>query len=113
MVDEEFWKTVKKGTGVVIKEDSVKLPEDQTATESLSDFARFLFEEGYLSESDLPIESGWSRYLLNTEPTHSDGEEMRRDVEILSGVFLERNYNREGIKRKIQQLHRLIQDKKD
>lgn len=113
MVDEEFQKTVEEHTGVVINGDSIELPEGQAATESLADFARFLFEEGYLSENDLPIIGGWSRYLLNTEPIHSDGEEMRRDVEILSGVFLERNYNREGIKRKIQQLHRFVQDKQN
>ena len=113
MVDDEFRNTIEERTGIVISEDSIELPGSQAATESLADFARFLFEEGYLSESDLPVEGGWYRYLLNTEPVHSDGEEMRRDVEILSGVFPERNYSMEGIKRKIRKLHRFVQDKDD
>lgn len=107
----DFHRKLEKETGIKIDEESIDLPEEQTATDSFADYVRLLFEEGYLSEDDLPIESGWTRYLLNTEPIHTGGTEMTRPKEVLPGIFLERNYNKQDIKRKMRFLHRLVKDK--
>jgi len=105
-----FHRKLEKETGISMDEESIDLPEEQTATDSLADYVKFLFEEGYLSKDDLPIESGWTRYLLNTEPVHTEGNEMTRPKEVLPGIFLERNYNKKGIIRKMRFLHRFVED---
>lgn len=106
----DFQKEVYEQTRIRFGENCINLPEHQAATESFSDFVLFLFERDYLTKNDLPIESGWRRFLLNTEPIHQGGQEMTRPRKIAPNIFLERNYNKKGIKRKMRYLYRISQN---
>lgn len=96
--------------GIVVSREGVELPEDRAASECLSQVADFLLEEHYLQLSDFPIKSGHKRYLINTEPKHQNGDGMLRPKQISQGVYVETNYNKEGIKRKIENLVRIASD---
>lgn len=97
--------------GIRIENNEVELPEDRTASECLTQVADFLLEKGYIQLDDLPISSGHKRNLMNTEPTHQNGDEMFRPKLISQDVYVETNYNREGIKRKIMSLVRFVSPK--
>jgi len=101
---DAFWDSVKRRTGIVLAEDSVELPDDGTATDDYVNFIQLLFDEGYLSRDDLPIESGRTRYSLNTNNIHKNGTEMHSPKEIVDGVYLETHQNTDDKKRRIRQL---------
>ncbi|SEH63800.1 hypothetical protein SAMN05192561_11727 [Halopenitus malekzadehii] len=101
---ESFWDEVESCVGLRRTEDTVTLREDTTGVTDYIDFVTFLFENGYLTRSDLPIASGEVRYMINTKNEHRDGQEMYIPKEILDGVFLETHQSTEDKKRKIVQL---------
>ena len=102
---------IKENTNILIEDRSVELPEEQAATESLKTFVEFLISQKYLDQSDFPIESGYKRYLINTDPIHQDGDQMIRPAEIEDDVFVETNYNPTQIKSRILKLYDLVQSK--
>lgn len=99
---------IQENTGVKIEDRSIELPDDRAATESLTSVVEYLFSANLLSKSDLPIKGGHSRFLVNSEPVHQDGEEMRRPLEVSDGIFVEKNYNKSQIQNKILQLYDLV-----
>lgn len=103
-MNNDFVAAVRDETGIEIGKQDIKLPDDQPATESLVEYIRFLFQSDILKIEDLPIESGQTRYLINTNPTHKDETPMKRPNEAIEGVFIERNYNVNQIKKKIRDL---------
>ena len=109
MTNAEFLREIRTHTGIKVGDnEEIDLPDDRPATESFADFVSFLFNKEYLSKNDLPIKSGSTRFLLNTEPTHQNGDEMVRPIDISSGIYLERNFNKDGIRRKIRYLCRTV-----
>ena len=100
----DFWDTVERTTGIVKREDEVILREDISGAEQLRDFVTFLHENGYLDETDLPIKSGETRYLLNNEPLHQDGEEMVRPKQAGDSVYVETHNNTKNKKEFILRL---------
>lgn len=96
--------------GITVTREKIDLPEGRAASECLSQVVDFLLEKGHLQTSDLPIKSGHKRYIVNFEPKHQNGGEMIRPKEIPQGVYVETNYNKEGIKRKIEYLVRITSD---
>ena len=75
------------------------------------EFVQFLVEEGYLTDSDVPIESGYKRYLLNTEPVDQEGDEMT-SPESGGDYFLETNYSRSDLKQRIAELGERVRESK-
>ena len=55
--------------------------------------------QGFLTASQCPImaskQSG-SRYLVHTEPVHTNGKQFANPKEIGNGIYYEANYNRIG-----------------
>lgn len=101
---DEFWADVERETGIRKTGESVELTEEGPATADYVNFIQFLFENGYLSRDDLPIESGRTRYILNTDNRHRNGTEMYNPKEVVDGVFLETHQNTDDKRRRIQQL---------
>lgn len=100
----DFWVAVERRTGIVLTEDTIELPDEGTATDDYVNFIQFLFDEGYLSRDHLPIESGRTRYILNTDDVHKNGTEMYNPKEVVDGVYLETHQNTDDKKRRIRQL---------
>lgn len=100
----DFWEHVEEETGITKQEGQVSLSGNKNAKNNLVAFVRFLIEHGYITEDDLPVKSGWKRYLINTEPIHQQDDEMAQGEEVVDGVFLETKYSRKDIQKKIKQL---------
>lgn len=105
--DEKFRTEVEERLGISLRDGEVKLNDENSGATNLTEFVSFLVENGYIDNSDMPIESGWERYLVNDSPHHKEGKEMFRPRETASGFFVETNHNLVGIKRKIHQLSQM------
>jgi len=91
-------------TGIEFRNGEVHLTGDDSARDHLRNLIQVLFTHGLLTIQDLPIASGPTRYILNTEPTDKEGKEMTAGEEIVDGVYAELHANAETIKRYIQTL---------
>lgn len=100
----DFWERVEKETGITKQDGQISLSGDKNAKNNLIAFVRFLIKREYLTEDDLPVKSGWKRYLINTEPIHQQDDEMAQGEEVVDGVFLETKYSRADIQKKIKEL---------
>jgi len=101
---DDFWEQVYEQTGITYEDGEITLSGNKNAKDNLVAFVDFLLVNGYLTEDDLPIKSGWKRYLINTEPLHQQGGSMAEDVEVTDGVYLETKYSRKDICKKIKEL---------
>lgn len=109
--DETLEENLESETGVSVQSGAVELPSDKAATESLVSVVRYFVKNGVIDEGDLPIKSGPNRYILNSTPTHQKGGKMARPEEVVEGIYVERNYNPDQIKRKIRDLFQFAQNK--
>jgi len=91
-------------TGIEFTKGEVHLTGDLSARDHLRNLIQVLFTHGFLTKQELPIASGPTRYILNTEPTDKEGKEMTAGEEIVDGVYAELHANAETIKRYIQTL---------
>lgn len=103
-LSDDFWVAVEQTIGIAKRDDEVILSEKKSGAEQLRDFVAFLYEEGYLEETDLPIESGDTRYLLNSEPLHQQGEDMVRPKQIGDSIYVETHNNTKNKKEFILKL---------
>lgn len=91
------WKSIQKETGIqfIPSTGEVNFPDDRPLTEAFSDLVRFLFDNNYMSMSDLPWTTPNARknYVLNTEPIHKNGDEMAA-TEAIEGVFFDKKIPR-------------------
>ena len=102
---DNFWKRVKRETGITRNGGEISLRGDVSAKENLVSFVQFLFKSGLVSIDDLPITSGWKRNLINTEPTHQKGEPMSQSEPVADGdAYVETKHSRSAIKQKITEL---------
>lgn len=101
---DRFWEQVKAETGITKEDGDVSLSGDKNAKNNLVAFVRFLFDHGHMTRDDLPVKSGWKRYLINTEPVHQQGDDMIQEEEVVNGVYLETKYSRKDIRTKIEEL---------
>jgi hypothetical protein len=100
----DFWERVEEETGITKQDGGVSLSGDKNAKNNLVAFVRFLIKHGYLTEDDLPVKSGWKRYLINTEPVNQQGDAMTQEEEVVEGVFLETKFSRKDIQKHIVEL---------
>lgn len=101
---DDFWTGVEQTTGIAKRNNEVILQDDKSATEQFQTFVNFLFDQNYLSEQDLPIESGPKRYIVNYEPLDKAGEEMHEPKLVGDEFYLETHESRAGIKKRILNL---------
>jgi hypothetical protein len=101
---DDFWEHVEEETGITKQDGQVSLSGDKNAKNNLVSFVHFLIKNGYLTEDDLPVESGWKRYLINTEPVNQRGEKMTQEEEVVDGIFLETKFSRKDIQKHINEL---------
>lgn len=101
---DTFWSEVESAVGIVKQGSVVAFPESKTAAGCFAEFVDFLFQRGYLSEGDVPIESGRKRYLINDRPYDKEGDEMFQPKEVGNGHYLETNYSKNDIKQWILKL---------
>ena len=100
----DFWERVEEETGITKQEGEVSLSGDKNAKNNLVAFVRFLIEHGYLTEDNLPVKSGWKRYLINTEPVNQQDDKMTQEEEVVEGIFLETKFSRKDIQKHIAEL---------
>lgn len=55
--------------------------------------ANWLIKQDKLKLSDIPIEAGPKRYLINKRPIHKSGESFREPKELDNGLWIETNYS--------------------
>lgn len=81
---------------LVIQDDVLPISD---VYEILTKTAEWLIEKDYLSRDDCPVQvasgSRAFRYLVNTSPVHSNGQEFTAPREIDQGMYVETHYNRE------------------
>lgn len=101
----EFWDKVEDNLGITFQAGEVNLNGTISAAENYRRFLSFLYEQGHLTENDLPVkrQNARSRYLVNSEPRHISGE-MSRPEELDDGIYFETNLGSGGIKRNIRVL---------
>lgn len=100
---------IQEETNVIINsDDTVQIAESDIAAEQLHQSVKTLVENDFITQENIPykIKESHTRFLLNSEPVHSDGEEMRNPKEI-NGIFIECNRSTENISKCIESL---IQD---
>lgn len=101
---DDLWTEVEREIGIIKENDGIILQENDTATQQFRDFVDFLLTQGYISNSDLPIESGPKRYILHSEPYDKEGDEMLEPKPVGNGFYLETHESTDSIKRKILKL---------
>lgn len=101
---DRFWEDVYEQTGIQKDDGGITLSSDNNAKENLQAFVEFLLTNGYLTEADLPVESGWKRHLINTEPVDQEGDSMVEPVEVMDEIYMETKYSRDDIRTKIAEL---------
>jgi len=107
-----FWKEVETETGIVKQGSVLAFPENKSGTKCFVEFVDFLFENEYLTEEEIPIDSGPKRYLINTDPIDKEGDEMYSPKEVGEDFFLETNYSVNDTKQRIIQLRELCRKDK-
>lgn len=67
----------------------------------------FLYEQGHLTETDIPYKSGRVRYLISATPRHDHGRDFIRPIPVHLGgstYYVEANISRSGALETIQRL---------
>lgn len=96
--DDNLYDVLKQETGVKLRDGEVQFAADASARDHLRDVIQVLFGHGYLTADDLPIPAGPTRYILNTEPTDREGEEMTSGEEVVDEVYVELNASTDTLK---------------
>lgn len=83
-----------KRTQELLETDKIEIKGTQLDTQFAKDIliktANYFFNKGELDPStDVPIASGRKRYIVNTEPTHKDGESFYTPRQLDCGLYLE------------------------
>lgn len=88
---ETFNQQLERETGITVTEEGVDFPDGPSPTDVFSKFVRFVFDEGYLTRSDLPIQTprAQKNYVLHTEPTDSRGNRLPDTREPIEGVYFD------------------------
>lgn len=102
-----FWSAVESQTGILKQGSMLTFPDGKNATQCFTEFVDYLFEAGYLTVEDVPIESGRKRYLVNSEPVDKTGDEMYNPRTVGEEFYLETNYSKNDIKQQILELSEL------
>lgn len=108
----EFWNAVEDNLGITFQAGEVNLNEGMSAADNYRAFLSLLYNQGYLTDDDLPVkrQNARSRYLINSEPQHISGE-MSRPEELDDGIYFETNLSANDIKRNIRVLvEQLVED---
>lgn len=74
---------------IKIKNKTKNLTPNNITKEILLYTANYLFDNGYLTKSDVPIASGYKRYIVNTEPFHKNNEDFTSKEKLNCGLYLE------------------------
>lgn len=96
--DNDPYDVIEEETGVEFRNDEVHFTDDVSARDHLRDIVQVLFGYGQPTFDDLPIPAGPTRYILNTEPTNREGEEMANGEEVVDGVYVELNASKNTLK---------------
>lgn len=102
--EDDFWAHVETATGISKQNGNISLSGDKNVKNNMTTFVKFLYDHGYLTKEDLPVKSGWKRYLINTEPVHQQGGGMSQEVEVADSVFVETKFSRNDARKHIAEL---------
>ena len=102
----------KDGYGITVRKDGTVTAQisEETQTEAMQATAAHLVDEHNLIEElpSIPYIPGKHRALINDQPQHPDGDEMRQPKELPDGHYLEAHDNKSGKKRSIKQLGNFV-----
>ena len=82
----------KKPKMMRIKGSSIRI---NYSYEILFETAKYLFSQGLLKKSHLPIESGKGRFIVNYRPKHPNGREFANGKACIPGIYVETNNSHE------------------
>jgi len=73
-------------TGIKIDDEIIDIKYKKNIVAKV---ANFLFNKGYLNKNDVPISSGFSRYIVNVEKIHKDGSKFFYPFKLDNGLYVE------------------------
>jgi len=73
-------------TAISIRGKTIKL---RYVRDILVETANFLFDDGHLDSSKVPIRSGSKRYIVNKEKKHQDGGDFTVPIRLNCGLYIE------------------------
>lgn len=88
---------------ITLGDTTVSLNDSISGTQNLVNFVQFLVRNGYLSAHDAPILVGRTRYLINTDPVHKNGSDMRRPKQV-GDFWVETDFDLDAKRRHIKTL---------
>ena len=107
---EQFWDEIEDELEIKRTEDSIELVDEHTAKDDYAAFVTYLFKRGYLTPEDVPFGPGRTRYVLNSEKKHKDGNNMYDPKEVQDGIYLETHNSTNQKKRRIVELGEIARD---
>jgi len=78
--------------------------EIRNSYDILVNTAEWLIRKGKLKREDCPIEAGYRRNLINTQPKHRYGEDFRAPRKLSNGLHIETSYSTTGCISKARRL---------
>jgi len=97
---------INEQTSVTITNDEITFDENSTASGSLEEVVKALYESNKITDSDIPHKKNstddW--YIFNSKPIHSNGTEMKRPKDIGESLFVECNRSTKNHKSTIRYL---------
>jgi hypothetical protein len=100
----DFWDACREQAGVNRNaEGAIQFADEVTYAKALREVVGIAIDRGYLTQGDLPYTAGGqSRALVNSEPKHLSGTEMRRGSEVREGFWVECNHSSDTIEKYIR-----------
>ncbi len=92
---------VSRPRGMKIGSDSYEI---RNSYDILVNTAEWLIRKGKLKREDCPIEAGYRRNLINTQPKHRYGEDFRAPKKLSNGLHIDTNYSTTGCISKARRL---------
>ncbi|PSQ18124.1 type I restriction endonuclease subunit R [Halobacteriales archaeon QS_8_69_26] len=93
--ETSFWELVETEIGITYDDGKITFAAEKTGKQNLKEFVELLVDRGYIGSTDLPVESGHKRYVLNTEPEHKEGDDMVNPEQLAPDIHLETHYSDE------------------
>ncbi|AXR81805.1 hypothetical protein AArcMg_1797 [Natrarchaeobaculum sulfurireducens] len=99
VAEGDFFERLEAETGIGFdqRKNEFVFDESKSDKKNFVGFIEFLFDEGYITEDDLPYSTPRSRksYLINTEPKNQEGGEMQRVGKPKEGIYVPTYYGQE------------------
>jgi hypothetical protein len=107
---DSIYSKIENNTGIKFENGDPIFDDEGTIVSQFIQFIEILLSEDYIDDSDIPIERGETRYLINHKPIHKNGNDMYRPKKLTNGLYIETNNNTDTKKNIIKNLISRLND---